>query len=209
LASRERPGLQRYLLDGERIVVAVHQHWAQLIEPVLSAVGGLALALWVDVSAPASLSLATAVCWWLWFAVLGRTLWKLLEWRHEWFVATDKRLLLTYGLLTRRVAMMPLLKVTDMSYSRSVPGRLLGYGKFVMESAGQDQALREINWLPHPDHTYRAICAEMFGVEDHDRVPVEEGRARAIPVRGPGADRPGYDPGAETGPMPIPPPGDD
>ena len=47
--------------------------------------------------------------------------------------------------------MMPLIKVTDMSYNRSVPGRILGYGRFVMESAGQDQALREVNWVPDPD----------------------------------------------------------
>jgi hypothetical protein len=97
-------------------------------------------------------------------------LWKVLEWRHDWFVATDKRLLLTYGLVTRKVAMMPLTKVTDMSYNRSPVGRVLGYGRFVMESAGQDQALRSVNWVPDPDHTYRAICAEIFGVSDHDRV---------------------------------------
>jgi hypothetical protein len=63
--------------------------------------------------------------------------------------------------------MMPLMKVTDMSYERSVPGRLLGYGRFVMESAGQDQALHEVNWVPQPDDHYRAICAEIFGVADH------------------------------------------
>ena len=86
------------------------------------------------------------------------------EWRHDWFVATDKRLLLFYGFITRKVSMMPLIKVTDMSYERSVPGRLLGYGRFVMESAGQDQALHEVNWVPEPDHNYRVICAEIFGV---------------------------------------------
>ena len=93
--------------------------------------------------------------------------WKLAEWRHDWFVATDKRLLLFYGFITRKVSMMPLMKVTDMSYERSVPGRILGYGRFVMESAGQDQALHEVNWVPEPDEHYRAICAEIFGVADH------------------------------------------
>ena len=39
-----------------------------------------------------------------------------------------------------------------------------------MESAGQDQALHHVNWVPDPDHTYRAICAEIFGVDDRDRV---------------------------------------
>ena len=64
--------------------------------------------------------------------------------------------------------MMPLTKVTDMSYERSVPGRIFGYGRFVMESAGQDQALHKVNWVPDPDHHYRAICAEIFGVGERN-----------------------------------------
>ena len=169
MVTRREPALQRYLLDGERVVVAIHQHWGKVSAPVAAAVAGLVAALWVDARVPVAMAVVSQLVWLGWFLLVGWTLWRLLEWRHDWFVATDKRLILTYGLVTRRVAMMPLTKVTDMSYSRSVPGRLLGYGQFIMESSGQDQALHNINWVPDPDRTYRAICAEMFGVEDHDR----------------------------------------
>src|SRR5690242_10020534 len=162
--------LRRYLLDGERVVTAVHQHWAKVAEPVATALASLLLALWLDAVIPASTGHLADVIWWLWLLVVVRAVWKLLEWRHDWFVATDKRLILTYGLLTQKVAMMPLSKVTDMSYNRSPLGRVVGFGTFVMESAGQEQALHHVNWVPDPDHTYRAICAEIFGVEDHDRV---------------------------------------
>ena len=162
--------LRRYLLDGERVVTAVHQHWAKVAEPVATALASLVLALWLDAVIPASTGHLADVIWWLWLLVVVRAVWKLLEWRHDWFVATDKRLILTYGLLTQKVAMMPLSKVTDMSYNRSPLGRVVGFGTFVMESAGQEQALHHVNWVPDPDHTYRAICAEIFGVEDHDRV---------------------------------------
>ncbi len=158
------PALRRYLLDDERVVVAIRQHWGKVSAPVAAAVIGMFLALWVDASVPVSLAAVSQVTWVVWFLVVLWALWRLLEWRHDWFVATDKRLILTYGLLTRRIAMMPLTKVTDMSYRRSIPGRLLGYGQFIMESAGQDQALHNITWVPDPDRTYRAICAEMFGV---------------------------------------------
>ena len=161
------PELDRYLLDGERLVTAVHQHWGKVAEPVATAVAAGMLALWVDATIPPELGLVSTVLWWAWFAVLARTAYKIAEWRHDWFVATDKRLLLFYGFVTRKVSMMPLSKVTDMSYNRSIPGRMLGYGRFVMESAGQDQALREVNWVPDPDQHYRAICAEIFGVADH------------------------------------------
>jgi membrane protein YdbS with pleckstrin-like domain len=185
--------LRRYLLDGERVVTAVHQHWAKVAEPVASAVLGLVLALWLDSLLPASVGHAADVLWWLWFLVVARTAWKLLEWRHDWFVATDKRLILTYGVFTQKVAMMPLSKVTDMSYNRSPMGRIAGFGTFVMESAGQDQALHHVNWVPQPDHTYRAICAEIFGVDDRDRVDLGDGDDDA----GPGSTDGG---GPDTGP---------
>lgn len=162
--------LRRYLLDGEHIVIAVRQHWGKIAEPVLTAVLALFAVVYLGSVLPQSMGRLADFLWWIWFAVLARTAWLLLAWRADWFIATDNRLLLRYGLITRKVAMMPLAKVTDMSYTRSLPGRIFGFGKFVMESAGQDQALREVNWIPHPDRSYRAICAEIFGVEDHERV---------------------------------------
>jgi membrane protein YdbS with pleckstrin-like domain len=165
--------LGRYLLDGEQILTKVHHHWAKVAEPVASVVAALVLVLLLDSSLPATLGTVANLLWWAWFVLVGRALWKLLSWRHEWFVATDKRLILTYGLFTQKVAMMPLVKVTDMSYNRTPLGRLLGYGTFVMESAGQDQALHRVEWVPQPDQTYRAICAEIFGVDEDDRGPDE------------------------------------
>lgn len=168
---RRHTELDRYLLDGERLVTAVHQHWGKVAEPVGSVIVGAVLALWVDATVAPSLGWLGTVVWWAWFALVLRMLYLVAEWRHDWFVATDRRLLLFYGFVTRKVSMMPLTKVTDMSYERSVPGRLLGYGRFVMESAGQDQALREVNWVPQPDHHYRVICAEIFRVADRARGP--------------------------------------
>jgi membrane protein YdbS with pleckstrin-like domain len=161
-----RRGLGRYLLDGERIVTASHQHWAKVAFSVLSVVAGLVLVLVLDALLPASLSILANLLWWAWFGLVGWAAWKVLRWRNDWFVATDKRLILTYGLITQQVAMMPLVKVTDMSYNRSPLGRLLGYGTFVMESAGQDQALHTVRWVAQPDHTYRAICTDIFELDD-------------------------------------------
>nr|WP_241744520.1 PH domain-containing protein [Cellulosimicrobium arenosum] len=115
-----------------------------------------------------------------------------MEWRNEWFVATDKRLLLLYGLITHKVAMMPLKKVTDMNYGRSPTGRVLGYGQFLLESAGQDQALRKIDWVAQPDETYRRLCDTLFGpsgpdLDDDSPVPAPAPGAR--PGRTPTARR--------------------
>jgi len=146
----EHRGLRRYLLDDERIVIAMHQHWGKVAEPVATTLATLVPVVWLDTAMPLHARVVANLAWWAWFAVVGRMTWRLLQWRHDWFVATDRRLILTYGMLTHKVAMMPLMKVTDMSYSRSPMGRLLGYGRFLMESAGQEQALRKVNWVPPP-----------------------------------------------------------
>ena len=155
--------LERYLLRGEEVVVATRHHWAKLVEPAVTVVVGFVAIAWIGGTLQRSTGQPALWLWWMWFALVARLGWMLLEWRNEWFVATDKRLLKTYGLITHKVAMMPLGKVTDMNYGRSIIGRLVGYGTFLMESAGQDQALREIRWVPYPDNTYRAICDIIFG----------------------------------------------
>ncbi len=62
--------------------------------------------------------------------------------------------------------MMPLTKVTDMSFQRTFAGRILGYGEFIVESAGQDQALRNIDHIPYPEQLYLEVCGMLFGSND-------------------------------------------
>ena len=80
----------------------------------------------------------------------------------NYFVITSQRLLLTQGFLTRKVEMIPLDKVTDMSFQRSMMGQLLGYGRFIVESAGQNQAMRIVDLLPHPEQLYLEVCELIF-----------------------------------------------
>ena len=166
-------GLERILLPGERLVTAVHAHWASVAEPIVTMALGLVVAIWVDSNLTHDSQSIGTIFWWIFIILLARMLWELLDWYHNYFVATDKRLLLRYGLITHKVAMMPLIKVTDMSYLRSIPGMLLGYGRFVLESAGQDQALREIKWVPQPDETYREICAVIFHIPEGSAVLID------------------------------------
>ena len=39
---------------------------------------------------------------------------------------------------------------------------MLGYGEFVLESAGQEQALRTIPFLPYPEQLYLEVCGLIF-----------------------------------------------
>src|SRR5579859_7397043 len=117
--------VNRYLLPHERQVISVHQHPAVLIRPVFEVLVGLIIAGWVTIAIAHGNKTAVLVIWILWALVLLRLLWKVYEWSENYFVITSQRLLLSEGFFTHKVNMMPLAKVTDMSFQRSAMGRLL------------------------------------------------------------------------------------
>ncbi len=155
--------VEQYLLPNERVVITVRRHWVVLAPPVLLCVAALVAAAWLDLHLPRGLSGARDLVWLTFLASLGWLGWQFWERRSDWFVVTDERLLRAYGILTRKVAIMPLMKVTDMSYNVSPMGRLLRYGEFVFESAGQDQALRSVGFLPDSGELFAVLSHELFG----------------------------------------------
>jgi hypothetical protein len=165
---RSPVAVNKYLLPREVQVATVRQHPAVLIFPSALTLGGLLLA--GVLSATYVHGLINDIMWIAWglmFLWLG---WKAVNWSVDYFVVTSERLLLATGFLTRKVNMMPLTKVTDMSFQRTFPGRLLGYGEFIVESAGQDQALRRVRFIPYPEQLYLLICGMLFpsSADDED-----------------------------------------
>src|SRR6202044_2466888 len=134
---------------------------AILIRPVAEALGGLALAGLISTIAHLD-GTVLLVVWLLWLILVIRLLFKIYAWLEDYFVVTSKRLLLATGVFRKTVNMMPLTKVTDMRFERSATGRLLGYGTFIVESAGQDQGLRKIDHLPYPEQLYLEVCGLIF-----------------------------------------------
>jgi uncharacterized membrane protein YdbT with pleckstrin-like domain len=154
--------VNRYLLPHERQVITVHQHPALLIRPIFEVLIGLAIAGWLSNSVANGNGTAILVIWVLWGLVVLRLVIKVWAWVETYFVVTSQRFLLASGIVTRKVNMMPLAKVTDMSFERSAMGRLLGYGEFILESAGQDQALTNVGYLPYPEQLYLEVCGLIF-----------------------------------------------
>ncbi len=158
--------LDRSLVPGEAAIVAVRHHWLSLHREIFLALAATVFVFWVDLKVSTSAGGARPLhnlSLLLWWAAIFWLVWSILNWRREWFVATDKRFLLFYGFIRRKVAMMPLQKVTDMTFDQSLLGRMIGYGTFVMESAGQGQALSVVNFVPNAQKHYQAICAQLFG----------------------------------------------
>ncbi len=158
--------VNRYLLPHERQVITVHKHPAVLIRPIFEVLIGLAIAGWLSNSVAHGNGTVLLVIWILWALLLLRLGIKILDWSVDYFVVTSQRFVLATGVITRKVNMMPLTKVTDMSFQRTTLGRILGYGEFILESAGQDQALRVVDHIPYPEQLYLEVCGLIFKDKD-------------------------------------------
>jgi uncharacterized membrane protein YdbT with pleckstrin-like domain len=166
LAPRE---IDEYLLPTERRVIRVRQHWAVMAKDLV--LTGLFLLLMVVLQTylPPG-AVVDNLTFYLALAAVVRFTVKTILWWIERIVITDKRVMLAQGIITHKVGMMPLSKVTDLTFERTLDGRMLGYGTIVVESAGQIQALNRINFVPRPEEIYEALSELIFG---------EKGRTRA------------------------------
>ena len=158
--------VNKYLLPHERQVISVHEHPAVLIGPIALVLAGLVAAGFLSSAVAHGNGTTLLVIWLVWAALLVWLGIKVWEWAVNYFVVTSQRLLLAKGVIVRNVGMLPLAKVTDMSFRRSTIGRLLGYGEFIVESAGQDQALRNIPFIPYPEQLYLEVSGLIFKDEE-------------------------------------------
>lgn len=151
----------RYLASDERVVLSVRRHPIVVAGSTALALGAVVLAGtlgWVTSPSEGTAWLDTALgVVALIFA--ARAGWRFWQWWVDRIIVTDQRIFEVSGVLTRKVASMPLTRVTDMTYRRSIWGRLLGYGDLIVESAGQEQALSHIMTIPRPDDFYRTITS--------------------------------------------------
>jgi len=150
---------RQYLAEGENLALAVRRHWTMFMRSGAQSLGVLAAVFVLDslTSDPGGAG-ALDPLWRLasTIAVLFFA-YQVLSWWLTSLVVTDHRVYEVSGLLSRNVASMPLSKMTDITYHRSLVGRIFGYGELILESAGQEQALSHITHLPEPLHFYRTV----------------------------------------------------
>jgi uncharacterized membrane protein YdbT with pleckstrin-like domain len=150
-----------YLMPNEGVVVGVRMHPLVILLPVILTVAGLFGVLALTTGGTGSGRLH-ALIWIPWAVLFLWASWKVTDWRLTYFIITGNRLILVTGVVGRSIGMMPLTKVTDMRLDRTPMGRALGYGEFIIESAGQEQALRNIRFVPYPRELYQQILALIF-----------------------------------------------
>jgi hypothetical protein len=154
----------KYLLADEPPVVATRRHPAVLVRPFIRGLPVLLVGVWLLQLDPDN-QVGTVLGL---FVVLGALTYlglHVAEWWVRHFLVTRRRVLLTSGVLIRTVAVMPLRRITDLTWKETFWGQLLNYGTFRFESAGQQQGLDVITFLPHAKAIYKRLSELMFGTD--------------------------------------------
>jgi len=154
---------QKYLGEGETEILHLRAHAKALILPVcalivLAAAAGAAAALtpaiwpvwthWVEAAVLVVLAL-----WWVVFPFLS--------WLATTYTLTNRRIITRRGILTRRGHDLPLSRVVNVRYSRSLLDRVLGCGTLVLETAAEEPvALRGI---PDVERVHVLMTELLFG----------------------------------------------
>ncbi|MHB8572290.1 MAG: PH domain-containing protein [Candidatus Dormibacteria bacterium] len=142
------------LLPDEELVLECHRHWITWVRggtlgPLLMVVlAGLStlVPLPAALATPAGRLGLVAACLAVgiaWFSGIY------LGWQATRFTLTDRRVILESGVLSRFTRSIRLDRVQDVASWQSLPGRMLGYGNVVLESAGS-QGQEVLDHIPDP-----------------------------------------------------------
>ena len=153
------PFPENVLDDDEHVVRNLRPHWRRVVVPIalLPIVVGLASYGWFTVPHGATRQplryaiLVVAIAILLWWTVRP-----LLFWLTTRYVVTNRRVLMRNGVLSRHGRDVPMTRINDVSFQRSVVERLFGSGTLIVESAGErgQVILRDV---PHVESVQRDI----------------------------------------------------
>jgi len=102
----------------------------------------------------------------IFFGAIIRFAYQVYDWHDTSYIITDKRMFYSTGMLSREVAVMPLSKVTDLTYRQSLMGRILDYGDFSIESPGTHPVFVHLTFIAEPEKLYKDVSELLFGNPD-------------------------------------------
>ncbi len=133
--------------EGEEVIDEVAHHGIVYLVPVLEVAAAVAVFV--------GFLLGPLAIGWLLIVVMvalvAHAAWSALSDHMDRFVITNMRVFRVRGVLSRRIATMPISRILDITVEQPLLGRLLGYGHFVFESAAQEQGLRDIRYVGDPN----------------------------------------------------------
>ena len=136
------------LLDNEHELRVARQHWAVFLPTVLVLLGVLIVTIVILVLFPGSVSghstgsIKGGVGLVIGLFVVAVFLLRYLRWRYTTYVLTDRRVLLSRGILSRYTESITQDRIQDTATRQNVFGRIFKAGTVEIESAGRDGSER-------------------------------------------------------------------
>ncbi|MCX6374301.1 MAG: PH domain-containing protein [Actinobacteria bacterium] len=138
---------------NEKILYTERHHWvffvAEMIKWILFAAAVLALVIVLRVW----LFEGAGWVWWLLLIFLVpavRIAWGFLSWRMNVYVLTNRRVIESTGVLSKRVADSSLEKLTDIVLKQSILGRMLNYGDIIVLTAAAGAGINNLKQIRRP-----------------------------------------------------------
>lgn len=162
--------VDRQLVPGEHVIDEVRHIWVAFVWPSLILAFSVLLGIWSLATVPIA-SLWLPLLLWLVLFAFGTDQF-IRAWKDR-FIITDSRVMRISGVYNRKAAWMPLARVLDITVERPLWLRPLRSGHLVLENAAQEQGLREIRLIPHPNDRALLIHALRTGVGPETEVHVK------------------------------------
>jgi membrane protein YdbS with pleckstrin-like domain len=160
-AARLPRSADRILLPHEQRLIIIRRHPVVLAGPIAAVIAAPAVIVtlvgWLNLN-----SVTLLILWLAWFVLLLRVIWKVVSWRSREYIVTPERILFINGVLARDVTMIPIARISDITFQRSAMGRILGYGSFIIQLFDTSQAIRRIDFLPYPEQLYIEVTGIIF-----------------------------------------------
>ena len=153
----------RLLNEGERIVLSTRTHVKALLLPavVLIVVAGLAGYL----SSLPDGDNAGTWRWVIWVIVALILVWfvvkPFLDWLLTTYTFTNRRLITRTGILTRRGHDIPMNRISDISYEKSLIDRMFGCGTLIVSDASELGRV-ELRDIPQVEQAQLTVSDELF-----------------------------------------------
>jgi hypothetical protein len=146
------PIVSRYLLPHEHLAITVRFHPAQFMPPLVTVLGALSLAIALSTVLRGA---AVVVAWLITLVMVGNLLYTAVDWLSRYLVVTSHRILLVSG--SGITLEMQLADVKDVRLTRSIGGRLFGYGTLIFDSERL-----VVDSIPYPQQLYLEILGMVY-----------------------------------------------
>jgi uncharacterized membrane protein YdbT with pleckstrin-like domain len=158
------------LRENETIVMITKRHPVTIIWLYAATIALLVLRVWPF---RASSKPVTHGLLWVCLVLLLISIIKTWSRQRDIWVVTDQRVVDEAGIFTIRSMECPLDKITNVMIAQSVPGRILGYGKIQIQTAGE-AGLNEVVKVMRP----RAFRNAIFEQQERSRERMMQLRAK-------------------------------